>query len=140
MRRSAKTSNHYARVAEGFRAPSIQGRLLFGNTVSVAEAEDIISYEAGIKTNLFNERGRLSFTIYKYTMNDQQLTAVGGGTNFNTLMNADQTDGQGLELDFEAYITDNFLVTIGASYNDTEIDDPTSASRCAAAAAPSSTR
>ena len=28
------------------------------------------------------------------------------------------------ELDFEAYITDNFLVTIGASYNDTEIDDP----------------
>ena len=117
-------TNLYARVAEGFRAPSIQGRLLFGNTVSVAEAEDIISYEAGIKTNLFNDRGRLSFTIYKYTMNDQQLTAVGGGTNFNTLLNADQTDGQGAELDFEAYITDNFLVTIGASYNDTEIDDP----------------
>ena len=117
-------TNLYARVAEGFRAPSIQGRLLFGNTVSVAEAEDIISYEAGIKTNLFNDRGRLSFTIYKYTMNDQQLTAVGGGTNFNTLLNADQTDGQGSELDFEAYITDNFLVTIGASYNDTEIDDP----------------
>ena len=117
-------TNLYARVAEGFRAPSIQGRLLFGNTVSVAEAEDIISYEAGIKTNLFNDRGRLSFTIYKYTMNDQQLTAVGGGTNFNTLLNADQTDGQGMELDFEAYITDNFLVTIGASYNDTEIDDP----------------
>ena len=117
-------TNLYARVAEGFRAPSIQGRLLFGNTVSVAEAEDIISYEAGIKTNLFNDRGRLSFTIYKYTMNDQQLTAVGGGTNFNTLLNADQTDGQGAELDFEAYITDNFLVTFGASYNDTEIDDP----------------
>ena len=57
-------------------------------------------------------------------MNDQQLTAVGGGANFNTLLNADQTDGQGAELDFEAYITDNFLVTIGASYNDTEIDDP----------------
>ena len=117
-------TNLYARVAEGFRAPSIQGRLLFGNTVSVAEAEDIISYEAGIKTNLFNDRGRLSFTIYKYTMNDQQLTAVGGGTNFNTLLNADQTDGQGMELDFEAYITDNFLVTFTASYNDTEIDDP----------------
>ena len=117
-------TNLYARVAEGFRAPSIQGRLLFGNTVSVAEAEDIISYEAGIKTNLFNDRGRLSFTLYKYTMNDQQLTAVGGGANFNTLLNADQTDGQGAELDFEAYITDNFLVTIGASYNDTEIDDP----------------
>ena len=116
-------TNLYARVAEGFRAPSIQGRLLFGNTVSVADAEEIMSYEAGIKTDLFDGRGRLSFSVYKYTMDDQQLTAVGGGTNFNTLINAEQTDGQGVELDFEAFLTDNFLVTIGASYNDTEIDD-----------------
>ncbi|MGH8204212.1 MAG: TonB-dependent receptor, partial [Steroidobacteraceae bacterium] len=36
-------TNLYARVAEGFRAPSIQGRLLFGNTVSVADAEEILS-------------------------------------------------------------------------------------------------
>jgi iron complex outermembrane receptor protein len=117
-------TNLYARVAEGFRAPSIQGRLLFGDTVSVADSEEIISYEAGIKTNLFNNRGRLNFSIYKYTMDNQQLTAVGGGANFNTLINADQTDGQGAELDFEAYLTDNFLVTLGASYNDTEINDP----------------
>ncbi len=117
-------TNLYARVAQGFRAPSIQGRLLFGNAVSVADAEEILSFEAGIKTSLFNDRGRLSFSVYKYTMDDQQLTAVGGGANFNTLLNADQTDGQGAELDFEAYLTDNFLITIGASYNDTEIDDP----------------
>jgi iron complex outermembrane receptor protein len=117
-------TNLYARVAEGFRAPSIQGRLLFGDTVSVADAEDIISVEAGIKTSLFDDRGRLAFTIYKYQMNDQQLTAVGGATNFNTLINADQTDGQGAELDFEAYLTDNFLVTLGASWNDTELNDP----------------
>jgi len=117
-------TNLYARVAQGFRAPSIQGRLLFGNTVSVADSEEILSFEAGIKTSLFDDRGRLSFSVYKYTMDDQQLTAVGGAANFNTLINADQTDGQGVELDFEAYLTDNFLVTIGASYNDTEIDDP----------------
>jgi iron complex outermembrane receptor protein len=117
-------TNLYARVAQGFRAPSIQGRLLFGNAVSVADTEEILSFEAGIKTSLFDDRGRLSFSVYKYTMDDQQLTAVGGGANFNTLLNADQTDGQGAELDFEVYLTDNFLVTIGASYNDTEIDDP----------------
>jgi iron complex outermembrane receptor protein len=116
--------NVYARVAQGFRAPSIQGRLLFGDTVSVADPEEILSFEAGIKTDLFDGRGRLGFTVYKYTMDDQQLTAVGGGTNFNTLLNADQTDGQGAELDFEAYLTENFLVTLSASYNDTEIDDP----------------
>jgi iron complex outermembrane receptor protein len=116
-------TNLYVRIAEGFRAPSIQGRLLFGDAVSVADSEEILSYEAGIKTNL-GDRSRLSLSVYKYTMDDQQLTAVGGGANFNTLLNADQTDGQGVELDFEAYLTDNFLVTLGASYNDTEIDDP----------------
>jgi iron complex outermembrane recepter protein len=120
----ADSTNLYARIAQGFRAPSIQGRLLFGDTVSVADSEEILSFEAGIKTSLFNDRGRLALSVYKYTMDDQQLTAVGGGANFNTLLNADQTDGQGVELDFEAYLADNFLVTLGASWNDTEIDDP----------------
>jgi iron complex outermembrane recepter protein len=117
-------TNLYVRVAEGYRAPSIQGRLLFGDTVSVADSESIISYEAGIKSNLFNDRSRLALSVYKYTMDNQQLTAVGGGANFNTLLNADKTDGQGVELDFETYLADNFLVTLGASWNDTEINDP----------------
>ncbi|MGH8249612.1 MAG: TonB-dependent receptor [Steroidobacteraceae bacterium] len=117
-------TNLFARVAKGFRAPSIQGRLLFGDTVSVADSEEIMSYEAGVKTSFFGDRGRLSFTVYSYNIEDQQLTAVGGGTNFNRLINADETDGQGFEIDFEALLTENLLVTIGASYNDTEIDDP----------------
>ncbi len=117
-------TNIYARVASGFRAPSIQGRLLFADAVSVADSEEVLSYEAGIKTSLFDGRGRLAFSVYKYTMDDQQLVAVGGVTNSAILLNADQTDGQGVELDFETYLTDNFLVTLGASYNDTELDDP----------------
>lgn len=116
-------TNLFARIARGYRAPSIQGRILFGNSVSVADAETILSYEAGIKTSLFNDRGRLSFTVYKYTMNDQQLTAVGGGTNFNTILNANKTDGQGFELDFDALLADSLMVTFGLSYNDTEIND-----------------
>ncbi|MGE0030592.1 MAG: TonB-dependent receptor [Steroidobacteraceae bacterium] len=116
-------TNVYARVAKGFRAPSIQGRLLFGNVVSVADSEKILSFEAGVKTSLFNDRARLGFTVYSYTMDDQQLTAVGGATNFNTLINADETDGKGFEVDFEAFITDNLRVSLGASYNDTKIDD-----------------
>ena len=40
------------------------------------------------------------------------------------LLNADKTVGQGAELDLQAYLTPNLLVTLGASYNDTEIKDP----------------
>ena len=116
--------NLYARVARGFRAPSIQGRVLFGDTVSVAESETVTSYEAGVKTGFLDGRGRLSFAVFSYQMDDQQLTAVGGQANFNQLINADKTKGQGFELDLDAYLTDNLLVTLGVSYNDTEIDDP----------------
>ncbi len=117
------STNLFARVAQGFRAPSIQGRLLFGDTLSVADSEEILSLEAGVKTSLFNDRGRLSFTLYTYDMDDQQLTAVGGTANFNTLINAEKTTGQGAELDFEMVVTDHLSITLGASYNDTEIDD-----------------
>ena len=116
--------NVFARVARGFRAPSIQGRLLFGDVVSVADSESVISYEAGIKTELWDRRARIGFTAFTYTIDDQQLTAVGGQTNFNTLVNADRTVGSGFELDADAYLTDRLLVTAGLSYNDTEIDDP----------------
>ncbi len=115
--------NLYARVAKGFRAPSIQGRLLFGDTISVADSETVISYEAGIKADLFDKRARLGFGVFRYTVDDQQLTAVGGQANFNTLINAEESIGQGFELDLEAYLTDNLLITLGSSYNDTEIND-----------------
>ncbi|MGH8030954.1 MAG: TonB-dependent receptor [Luteimonas sp.] len=122
--------NLYARVASGFRAPSIQGRLSFASAgapnggVSTAGAEDVISYEAGIKADLFKRRARIGFNVFRYDVSDQQIIAVGGGANTATLLNADKTIGQGFELDAQAYLTDHLLVTIGSSYNDTEIDDP----------------
>ncbi len=119
----SEDTNLFGRVARGFRAPSIQGRLLFGDAVSVAESETVTSFEAGIKSDFFDRRARASFTVFHYTVDDQQLTAVGGATNFNTLINADKSTGQGFELDWESYVTDNLLITFGASYNDTEIDD-----------------
>lgn len=114
--------NAYARVAKGFRAPSIQGRLAFGG-VTQADSEKVISYEAGIKADLFDRRARLGFSVFRYDVDGQQLIAVGGSNNTATLLNADKTLGQGAELDFEAYLTDHVLMTLGSSYNDTEIKD-----------------
>ena len=118
-----KDVNLYARVARGFRAPSIQGRILFGDTLSVANSERVTSFEAGVKADLWNRRGRVAATIFTYEVNDQQLTAVGGGANFNRLVNADKTSGNGGEIDFTAYLTDRLLASVSASYNKTEIKD-----------------
>ncbi len=122
--------NVYGRVARGFRAPSVQGRLMFADAtlpadelVTVADTETVLSYEAGVKATLWDNRLRVGFALYRYTVDDQQLTAVGGAANVARLVNADRTIGQGAELDLQAWLTDRLLVTFGASYNDTEIQD-----------------
>ena len=119
--------NLYGRVASGFRAPSIQGRniaFLDPNPLSIAESETILSYELGFKSLLAGDRVRLNGAVYYYTIDDMQLSAIGGNTNSNVLVNADKGIGTGVDLDTEIVLTDNFVLTFGASYNDTEIDDP----------------
>lgn len=116
--------NVYGRVARSFRAPSLQGRVLFGDTVSVADTETILSWEGGIKADLLDQRARANVSVFYYTLDDAQLTAVGGAQNFNTLVNADKVNGAGIEVDVEFLVTEHLLTTFGVSYNDTEIDDP----------------
>jgi iron complex outermembrane receptor protein len=119
-----KNTNLYARAAKGFRAPSIQGRLLFGDVISVANAEKVVSVEAGVKADLFDKRARVSANVFQYTVKDQQLTAVGGAANFNRLINAAKSEGSGAEIDAQAFLTDSLLVSVSGSVNDTKIKDP----------------
>jgi iron complex outermembrane receptor protein len=102
----------------------MQGRL-FGLTdkPSYANAEKALSYEAGIKEDLFNRRARLSASVFQYRVKDKQLTAGSGSVNMNQLVNADKVTGQGVEIDFQAILSDSLRMTLGGSYNDTEIKD-----------------
>ncbi|WP_125779132.1 TonB-dependent receptor [Pseudoalteromonas rubra] len=117
--------NLFGRIANGFRAPSVQGRILFGNDVTVAESETVNSIEFGVKSDVLDGQGRVNATVFYFQMDDQQLTAVGGGANFNRLINADTTTGYGFEVDSEWVLTDELNATFNVSYNKTEIDDPT---------------
>ena len=97
-----KDVNLYARVATGFRAPSIAAASA-AVPITVADAETIMSYEAGIKADLLNRRARVAFSVYDFDVKNQQLTVVGGNSNVNRLINAAKTKGRGAELDFEGY-------------------------------------
>ncbi len=116
--------NLFARVAKGYRAPSIQGRLLFGRTNSIADSETTMSYEAGIKTTFADGRARFNLTGFYFSTDDLQLTAVGGASNFTTLLNAANVDGYGFEAELEARPADGLTLTAGLSYNKNKIDDP----------------
>jgi len=116
--------NLFARIARGYRAPSIQGRLGFGRTVSTADSERTMSYEAGIKTNLFDGLARFNLTGYYFNTEDLQLTAVGGGGNVTSLLNADDVEGYGFEAEFAAKPAEGLDLSIGVGFNENEIQSP----------------
>ena len=123
----------YARVARGYRAPSIQGRILFPpatatpleSGVTVGKSETITSYEAGIKTEFAGGKGRFNANGFYYDLKNAQLTAVGGGVNANRLINARNVRGYGIEVDAEFKPVTQLLLTAGLSYNNTKIQDRT---------------
>ena len=123
--------NLYARVAKGYRAPSIQGRILFPpatatpleSGVTIGRSETIISYEAGVKSEFADGRGRFNLNGFYYDLKNAQLTAVGGGVNANRLINARNVRGYGFEVDTEFKPVDALLLTAGLSYNNTRIQD-----------------
>ncbi|MDR7270544.1 iron complex outermembrane receptor protein [Pelomonas saccharophila] len=118
-----KATSVFARVATGYRAPSIQGRVLFGDSISVANSEKVLSAEVGFKADLLDNTARISGTLFKYRVKDMQLTAGSGSTNQNRLVNAAKAEGQGFELDAQAIIARDWRTTLGFSYNDTKIKD-----------------
>jgi iron complex outermembrane receptor protein len=113
----------YARVAEGFRGPSIQGRdVAFFAPPSLADSETVLSWEAGVKS-FIGDTLRLNAAVFTYEVSDIQLTAVGGAGNSVQLLNADSGEATGLEIDAEWAPMDNLVFTGGFSWVDTEISD-----------------
>lgn len=117
--------NLYARVATGYLGPAIQDRVNFGSVPTTAKAQTTLSGEAGVKSDYFGHKLYLDFDVYDYETKDIQLTAVGGGNNSARLYNAKKAIGYGAEFDMTAKPIENLFLTAGASYNHTEIKDPT---------------
>ncbi len=119
-------TNLYARVATGYRSPSIQGRsLLFSAPHTTADSETVTSVETGFKSTIAENTVRVDGSVYYYVVDDQQLTAVGGTGNVASLLNADKSVGYGFELDSEFWATDNLVFGASLSYNHTELQDDT---------------
>ena len=117
----SEDSQVYARVATGFRAPTIQDRLEDDPEVTTADSETIMSYEIGYKA-LF-EKVRLNVAGFYYEVDDMQLVAVGGDANTTTLLNANEGVGYGVEFDVDIALTDNMVLSGGFGYNKTELND-----------------
>lgn len=125
------TVSLYARVARGFRGPTIQGRsAVFGSAFTTADSETIMSYEVGVKTQP-TRKLRFNATAFSYRVDDIQLN--GNDANGNgVLFNADHADAYGVEADAEWRPIPNITFSLGGSALHTEIkDDSVYAQVCA---------
>ena len=113
----------YARIARGFRGPTIQGRsAVFNSDFTTADSETITSYEAGFKSQLIDNTLRFNATAFYWTLKNIQLN--GNDSNGNgVLFNADKAEAYGLEADLEYRPVENLSITLGGSLLHTEIKD-----------------
>jgi len=110
----------YARVSNASRGPVTLGR--FGFTSS-ADTETSNAVEVGFKATLLDGRARWNGAAYSFRNDDHQLTATGGAFNVNQLLNANHVNGNGIEMDVEVLLSDQFRMIANASWNNTKIDD-----------------
>ena len=113
----------YARVARGFRGPTIQGRsAVFNADFTTANSETILSWEAGIKSSLWDNRLRVNAAAFTYVVNDIQLNGNDSDGN-GVLFNADKAKAYGLEADMELRPIPNLALSAGVSLLHSEIQD-----------------
>jgi iron complex outermembrane receptor protein len=115
--------NLYARVARGFRGPTIQGRsAVFNADFTTANSETNTSWEAGLKSTLFDGKAHFNLTGFYYTVKDIQLN--GNDSNGNgVLFNANKAKGYGMEAEFDVRPTSRLRLSAGLSLLRTEIND-----------------
>ncbi|GAA0552803.1 iron complex outermembrane receptor protein [Rhizomicrobium palustre] len=114
----------YARVATGFRGPTIQGRsAVFNSPFTMANSETILSWEAGMKTQLSNTL-RFNLSGFTYTVDDIQLNANDSNGN-GVFFNAKKAEAYGLEAQLDWLPIENLSLTAGLSLLHTEIKDST---------------
>lgn len=105
----------YATYAEGFRFG-------FFNTGNLTLPEKTNNYEIGFKSTL--DDGRLTFNgaLFHIDYSDQQVTSVIPTPPFRITNNIPNADINGVELEFNWYLNDNWTMNGGLGYLDSEIN------------------
>lgn len=97
------------------------GAALPGSKPLMFDPEQVMSYEGGIKTKLFNNSLQANLALYQYNYEDLQFVYFDNGSQL--VENLGEAAGRGAEVDIR-YLPDehwDFFFTL--SYQDTEITD-----------------
>jgi iron complex outermembrane receptor protein len=119
----------YAQTATGYKGGGMNPRANNINQLIAFDTETLVSYELGVKSTLLDGRMRLNAALFHMDYDDIQIQFQAGpgvcpedNDDFSCLpiRNAGEADIDGLELEMQYYVTDNFSIDASASYIDFE--------------------
>ncbi len=121
-------TNLWGTVARGFKGGNANGGATAKNEdFNISAPEFLTSYEAGIKTTALDNRLRLAASGYFYDYEDKQIFVIepSGGIfgNVSVLGNAGALDIFGVDIEADMQFTEEFGLSFGASYIDSEFKE-----------------
>ncbi len=114
----------YASFSHGYRAGAYNAQAFLDPAeLTSVEPEKLDSYEVGIKHELLDGRVRLNGAAFFYTYDNQQFLDVNSETLAQTLINIEESEIMGLEVELEAAVLDNLTIQVGLGMLDTEVKE-----------------
>lgn len=113
----------YASISRGFNAGTFNSQFLATvDNLEPTKSESLTAYEVGLKSTLAGGRASVEAAVYYYDATDPQVVAVEplSGISANFLINADDSQMQGAELQLRALATDWLELSFGVAYIDSE--------------------
>ena len=113
----------YANASRGYRGGSFNGNGFYApEEVTTAKPEKIDALEAGLKTELLDQRARLNLATFYYEYKDQQFLDL-TPTFLQVLYNAPKSTVWGAELETVARVAEPLTLTVSLGYLDASYDD-----------------
>ena len=123
----------YANASRGFKSGGFNGGFLSLDPAEAQaqtepyEAEYLTAFEAGIKSDLLDNRLRLNASVFLSDFEDLQVLTLlnrgPGSTPLQVLDNASDAKVLGAEFDAVFYPTENLLLNLTASFLDSELQN-----------------
>lgn len=109
----------YATFSKGFRSGGFNGRPTAADEIGTYDPEKLTSFEAGLKSSLFDRRLRFNLSAYYNRYTDQQVSVSFVGTSGLVVVrteNAGKSRMWGFEAEANAYLTDWFSLDASVGY------------------------
>lgn len=105
----------YFTVSKAFKSGGFN-TLSLDNTTQQFDPEEIIAYEAGLKSELFDRSVRFNMAAFYYDYTDLQQNQYSDAAV--VVVNADSAEITGADINLTSLLTDNWQVTAAVSYLD----------------------